>query len=44
MLKLERVSLVCGAVEHALERLNIPYEIQFACDNGERKLKAKYEE
>ena len=33
-----------GAVEHALERLNIPYEIQFACDNGERKLKAKYEE
>ena len=44
MLKLGTVFSGIGAVEHALERLNIPYEIQFACDNGERKLKAKYEE
>ena len=44
MLKLGTVFSGIGAVEHALERLNIPYEIQFACDNGGRKLKAKYEE
>ena len=44
MLRLGTVFSGIGAVEHALERLNIPYEIQFACDNGERKLKAKYEE
>ena len=40
MLRLGTVFSGIGAVEHALERLNIPYEIQFACDNGERKLKA----
>ena len=44
MLRLGTVFSGIGAVEHALEKLNIPYEIQFACDNGERKLKAKYEE
>lgn len=44
MLRLGTVFSGIGAVEHALEKLNIPYEIQFACDNGERKLKVKYEE
>ena len=44
MLRLGTVFSGIGAVEHALEKLNIPYEIKFACDNGERKLKAKYED
>jgi len=44
MLKLGTVFSGIGAVEHALDRLNIPYEIEFACDNGERKLKTKYED
>ena len=25
-----------GSIEFALKRLNIPYDIVFACDNGER--------
>lgn len=44
MLRLGTVFSGIGAVEHALEKLNIPYEIKFACDNGERKLKVKYED
>lgn len=44
MLKLATVFSGIGAVEHALERLNIPYEIEFACDNGERKLKTSYDD
>ena len=44
MLRLGTVFSGIGAVEHALDKLNIPYEIKFACDNGERKLKAKYED
>ena len=44
MLKIGTVFSGIGAVEHALEKLAVPYEIQFACDNGERKLKKKYEE
>ena len=44
MLKIGTVFSGIGAVEHALDMLAIPYEIQFACDNGERKLKAKYED
>lgn len=43
MLKLATVFSGIGAVEHALDRLCIPYEIVFACDNGERKLKTSYE-
>lgn len=27
-----------GAFEHALKQLNLPHEILFACDNGEREL------
>ena len=42
MLKLGTVFSGIGAVEHALERLGIQYEIEFACDNGERKLKTSY--
>ncbi|GLI52205.1 hypothetical protein TSYNTROOL_22910 [Tepidanaerobacter syntrophicus] len=44
MIKLGTVFSGIGAVEHALDRLGIPYEIEFACDNGERKLKTSYEE
>lgn len=43
MIKLATVFSGIGAVEHALERLKIPYEIVFACDNGERRLKTSYE-
>ena len=28
-----------GAFEQALEKMNIPYDIIFACDNGEREIK-----
>ena len=31
-----------GAFEHALNQLNIPHEILFACDNGERELPLRY--
>lgn len=44
MLRLGTVFSGIGAVEHALNRLGEPYEIEFACDNGERKLKTSYEE
>lgn len=43
MLKLGTVFSGIGAVEHALDRLKIPYEIEFACDNGERRLKTSYD-
>ena len=43
MIKLATVFSGIGAVEHALERLKIPYEIVFDCDNGERRLKTSYE-
>lgn len=33
-----------GAIEHALERLNYPYEIVFASDNGEIELSQSEEE
>ena len=34
LLKLGTVFSGIGAIEHALERMNIPYKISFACDNG----------
>lgn len=34
MLKLGTVFSGIGAIEHALERLSIPHNIAFACDNG----------
>ena len=42
MIRLATVFSGIGAVEHALDRLKIPHEIVFACDNGERKLKTSY--
>ena len=33
-----------GSIEFAFKRLNIPYEIVFACDNGEREIKYDVEE
>ena len=44
MLKLATVFSGIGAIEYALEKLNIPHEIIFACDNGERRLKTSYED
>ena len=44
MIRLATVFSGIGAVEHALDRLKIPYQIAFACDNGERRLKTSYEE
>lgn len=44
MIKLGTVFSGIGAVEHALDRLEMPYEIVFACDNGERKLKTSYDD
>lgn len=44
MIRLATVFSGIGAVEQALEKLNIDYEIVFACDNGERELKMSQEE
>jgi DNA (cytosine-5)-methyltransferase 1 len=44
MLKIATVFSGIGAIEHAIDRLNIPHEIVFACDNGERILKQEREE
>ena len=35
MIKLATLFSGIGAVEQALKRMNIPFEIVFACDNGE---------
>lgn len=35
MIKLATVFSGIGAIEHALDRLNIPHKIIFACDNGD---------
>ena len=35
MIKLATLFSGIGAVEQALNRMRIPYEIIFACDNGE---------
>lgn len=44
MLRLATVFSGIGAIEHALERMNVPYELMFACDNGDRELDIPYEE
>lgn len=44
MINLATVFSGIGAVEHALDQLHVPYQIEFACDNGERRLKTKYED
>ena len=38
MLKLATVFSGIGAIEHALDRMNIEHEIVFACDNGDVEL------
>ena len=38
MLKLGTVFSGIGAIEHALDRMNIDHEIIFACDNGDVEL------
>lgn len=38
MLKLATVFSGIGAIEHALDRMNIDHEIVFACDNGDVEL------
>ena len=43
-LKLATVFSGIGAIEQSLERLNIPYDIVFAADNGEVELKETEEE
>lgn len=37
-LRLATVFSGIGAIEWALRRLSIPYEVVFACDNGEREI------
>lgn len=44
MIKVGTVFSGIGAVEHALNLLGIAHEIEFACDNGERRLKTSYDE
>ncbi|MEL7597190.1 MAG: hypothetical protein AAGU01_03200, partial [Clostridiaceae bacterium] len=41
MLKLATVFSGIGAIEHALERMGIKYEIAFACDNGDVDILSK---
>ena len=38
LIRLATVFSGIGSVEFALKRLNIPYDIIFACDNGERDI------
>ncbi|CAD5900209.1 DNA cytosine methyltransferase [Carnobacterium maltaromaticum] len=42
-IKLATVFSGIGAVEHALERMNMPFEIVFASDNGDRELSVSEE-
>ncbi|UOO93759.1 DNA cytosine methyltransferase [Vitreoscilla stercoraria] len=44
MLKLGTVFSGIGAIEHALSRLSIEYEISFACDNGNIELNLEKDE
>ena len=41
ILKLATVFSGIGAIEHALERMEIPYKIVFACDNGDVDILSK---
>lgn len=43
MLKLATVFSGIGAIEFALKRMNIDYEVEFACDNGERDVLIDYQ-
>ncbi len=41
MIKLATVFSGIGAIEHALDRMNIEHEIVFACDNGDVEILTK---
>ena len=41
MIRLATVFSGIGAIEHALERMNIENEIVFACDNGDVEILTK---
>lgn len=43
-IKLATVFSGIGAVEHALERMNIPFELVFASDNGDREISISEED
>ena len=43
-LKIATVFSGIGAFEQALEKRGIPYDIVFACDNGEREISKSYED
>lgn len=43
-IKLATVFSGIGAIEQALLKMGIKYDIEFACDNGERELKISYED
>ena len=42
MLKIGTLFTGIGAVEEALRKLNVDYEVVFACDNGEREVEIDY--
>ena len=42
MLKLATVFSGIGAIEQALKRMNMEYEIEFACDNGDIDIDIDY--
>ncbi|USK29913.1 DNA (cytosine-5-)-methyltransferase [Bacillus sp. CMF21] len=44
MIKLATVFSGIGSIEHALERIGLPYEIVFACDNGDIEINKSEEE
>lgn len=41
MIRLATVFSGIGAIEHALDRMNLPHEIVFACDNGDVDILSK---
>lgn len=41
MIKLGTVFSGIGAIEHALERMQVPHKVMFACDNGDVDLEIK---
>ena len=41
MIRLATVFSGIGAIEHALDRMNIPHKIIFACDNGDVDILSK---
>ena len=43
MIKLATAFSGIGAIEQALERLNINYELEFACDNGDIEINVDYD-